>query len=620
MKLSTKQNLVSIGSIFAILTLSYIFMYSQLNNYFTRHIYQNIENEITIIKNELNSNLEQQKNNSSSQIFDENTYITIKKNINNKKFFADGYPFIINNKGDLLIHPTLETKNIGNYDFGSKIIESGIKSGDFEYFSAYDGAQMILSFSYYSPYNIYICYVAEKKKAEMFISNFNNQFLTILFICFIIISVVIFYLNKSIINIITEIYYTVKNYSINNFKNTITKTKYEEVEKISDCFEKIKDNYETVDNYAQKIGKNDFDFTINKDSGSLSMNLVKIKENIELAKQEAESRKEEDEKQKWINQGLAQFSDVLRQNTEDIQKHSDVVIQNIVKYVNANQGALFLVESEDGQEAMLKLVSAFAYETKKYISKTIPLGEGLIGTCAIEKNTVYLSEIPENYITITSGLGEAPPNYLLIVPIKRDNEILGVIEIASFYNLEQYKISFVEKIMESVASTLASAQINNQTKELLRKFESQSKEMSEKEEEMEQTIEELQATQEETAIREFEFQSIISTFTNNCFFVQYNVKGGITDVNSKYLDILGYTKTIIKTKTVFDGIIKDEDADKLKALWEGIKDGKSCNFSTSYLTNNEEIIDVSEVFCPIQSKQGSVDKIIKIVTIKNKTK
>ncbi len=134
------------------------------------------------------------------------------------------------------------------------------------------------------------------------------------------------------------------------------------------------------------------------------------------------------------------------------------------------------------------------------------LGEGLVGNCALEKQTMHLTEIPDNYIQITSGLGGSEPHSLLLIPMKMEDEVLGVIEIASFNEFEKYQIGFLEQASLSIASSLNMAETNRRTSELLEKTQQQAEEMSAQEEEMRQNMEELQATQEESSRRAEEFE------------------------------------------------------------------------------------------------------------------
>jgi len=142
-------------------------------------------------------------------------------------------------------------------------------------------------------------------------------------------------------------------------------------------------------------------------------------------------------------------------------------------------------------------------------SKRIDIGEGLVGTCALEKKTIHLTEIPENYIEITSGLGQATPNTILIVPLVAEGKIQGILEMASFAPFEDYEIQLIEKIAESVGVTMASVKTNAKNRELLERARMQAEELISHEEEMRQNLEEMRATQEDAFRREAELQDKI---------------------------------------------------------------------------------------------------------------
>jgi PAS domain S-box-containing protein len=205
----------------------------------------------------------------------------------------------------------------------------------------------------------------------------------------------------------------------------------------------------------------------------------------------------EEKERNWVTEGLARFIDILRSKNNEMTELTDDIIRNLIKYLEANQGALYIINDNNPEDLFLEMKACYAFERKKYIDQRIDIGEGLAGQAVLEKATIYMTEIPETYMRITSGLGEGSPRNLLIVPLKLDEQVLGVLEIASFAIFKKYQIEFVERLGESIASTIKAVKINQRTNKLLQDTQAQTQQLREQEEEVRQNMEELAATQEE---------------------------------------------------------------------------------------------------------------------------
>lgn len=196
----------------------------------------------------------------------------------------------------------------------------------------------------------------------------------------------------------------------------------------------------------------------------------------------------------WITEGIASFSETLRKSNNDLKEICEAIVSKLVKYIEANQGSIYLYNEES---KTLELKSTYAYDRKRFVHQNIELGEGLVGQCYLEQEKIILTNVPNDYIKITSGLGEALPNNIAIIPIKTNTEILGIIEIASFRVLETHQIEFLEQIAHEIANTIKSVKTNEYTHRLLEQSNLVTQELKNQEEEMRQNLEELQATQEE---------------------------------------------------------------------------------------------------------------------------
>ncbi len=259
--------------------------------------------------------------------------------------------------------------------------------------------------------------------------------------------------------------------------------------------------------FAQAIGEQnlELDFSTAGEADILGQSLIQMRNSLQ-------ENQDLENKRNWVTNGIAQFSDILRSTHENQEAYYQNFVSEITKYINANQCGLFIL-NEEQEEATLDLVAAYAYERQKHIKKSIAIGEGIVGQCYLEAKNIYMKEIPDNYVSITSGLGDATPSNLLVVPLKIDEEVQGVMELASFQIFEPHEVEFIEKIAESLASTISALKINSKTKLLLEESQQQTEEMRASEEEMRQNMEELEATQEEMRRTQQQFEDNESRLT-----------------------------------------------------------------------------------------------------------
>ncbi len=343
----------------------------------------------------------------------------------------------------------------------------------------------------------------------------------------------------------------------------------------------------------------------------LGILLNKLKDKLQKAQQEQSQRAHENEIRRYINEGLAKFADIMRLNSNNTQALGDNLIKNLTKYLNALQGMIFLTDEENGNE--LQLIAAFAFDRKKYMTKTIKIGEGLIGTCANEKKTIYLKKVPDDYARITSGMGDTPPNKVLIVPVMHEKDLVGVIELASLNELKPFEIELIEQIATSLASTIITVRNNTKTAQLLEKSQHQAAEMAEQEEEMRQNMEELKATQEESGRREEEMQGILNAVGSIFYILEYDHKGKIVHVNDRMVSFLEqpYDSFIGKSHNeVFSSESKLNDE-----FFVQVTNEKNNQNVSEILSWGSKKYKYTYAISPIISRYDEVIKILNLITI-----
>lgn len=274
------------------------------------------------------------------------------------------------------------------------------------------------------------------------------------------------------------------------------------VHSINDTIENLKD----ATDFVVAIGKGDFTIDYKE---SLDPNYEpgknKLADSLIEMQQKLRTLNEEEQKRKWANEGLARFVDIMRSSDDELSVLGDKIISTLVSYTRSNQGGLYILNDDNERNRYLELISLFAFDTKKHEQQVVKPGQGLLGQAFLEKETTYLTAIPEEYVRITSGLGGANPKSVLIVPLKVDRDVYGLVELASFNEFQAHEIAFVEKLGEMIASSLANVRTANKNKLLIRQFQQQAEEMKAQEEAMRQNMEELQATQEEVTRKEADY-------------------------------------------------------------------------------------------------------------------
>lgn len=525
-------------------------------------------------------------------------------------YYSSDFPSIVSRNGEYLIHIIREGQRLPLSAL-NHLKTSTNKQGSFFYTDFTDNSteERLLCYNYYEPYNAYIVLSVSPSEVLAPLANSRRTLILIIIFSAIVAALAMRFMIKPIVRNVNLVNIKLRQLSHGDIPNHLKIDSNDEIGVMVGSLNKLIDGLKQTTEFAREIGKNKLDYQYKPLSSKdeLGNALLEMRNNLKHANEEELRRKQEDDIRSWSNAGLAKFGDILRQNNNNLNVLADSIIQNLVNYLDANQGGIF-VYNESDSERYLELLSAFAYNRKKFIEKVINLGEGLVGTCALEKQTIYLKEIPEGYIAITSGLGEATPSSLLIVPLKLEDNIFGVLEVASFREFNSYEIDFVEKIGESIASTLFSVKNSIRTKILLEQSQQQREEMAAQEEEMRQNMEEMQATQEEMSRKNVELEVVTSAINQALLSMTLSEDGYIVDSNSNLQALVGFSKLELDGRLFFDLIHSDQRSD-FNAQWEQVLMGQSVNETLHLVGNNGVDCYVMASISPGIDDMGMIIKI-----------
>ena len=358
-------------------------------------------------------------------------------------------------------------------------------------------------------------------------------------------------------------------------------------------------------------GRKDIAMESGEKSDELTRSLVKLQEHLVNTREQDELRRKEDEQRRWTAEGLAKFGDILRANYDNLEELSFHIISNLVKYTNSNQGAVYILYNESEEDKHFQMTACYAYDRRKYADKRVEYGEGLVGACALEMEKIYMTEIPDDYLNISSGLGTANPRCLLLIPLNINETNHGVIEIASFYEMEQYKVEFIEKVAENVASTISTVKINIRTSKLLKESQEQANALAEQEEQMRQNMEELQATQEEADRYSEQFVSFTNSVNHTLIRAEYDTNGVLLYANAKFLNKLGYSGNEEVEGQHISLFINEKDREWFDPIWENLaKGGRHFEGYMKHVTKAGQDLWTMATYTCIRNNSGETEKVL----------
>ncbi len=401
-----------------------------------------------------------------------------------------------------------------------------------------------------------------------------------------------------------------------------------------------------VATFADKIGNNEFDYNFKplSDKDVLGNSLIKMRDNLLKAQEEERKRQEENKQRNWSSQGIAHFNEVIRSNNNDLNELTNAVVKELVDYTGASIGGLYIVD-EEADEPLIKLQAFYAYDRHKFMERTIHPGETLVGQCYIENDTIYINDVPDDYIYITSGLGKDKPRSILIVPLQFNEQTYGIIELASFEEMPKYKIEFVERISETIASAISTAKINERTAKLLEESNQKTKLLEEQEriakqniekvkkqlEELEEKYKNLEKEKDEYLSEKVKLQSLLEELNKQLEekiqkeqekykqlqhiidtvipYFELSINGDFIYANDLYCQLLKQPKEEILRSKHTNFVFRDFiNSGQYKKIWDNVKNKSIVETSIQYTIEGKNKL-INEKFVPVIDNDGNLLKI-----------
>ncbi|HET6568829.1 MAG TPA: response regulator, partial [Rhodothermales bacterium] len=196
--------------------------------------------------------------------------------------------------------------------------------------------------------------------------------------------------------------------------------------------------------------------------------------------------------QDWLKTNLTKFTQLL-QGQKELVPVSKLILSELAPLVNAHHGAFYISENiEEEADVNLRLMASYAYRERKGLANRFRVGEGLIGQCALEKERILITNVPSDYIQISSGLGSAPPYNIVVIPVIFEGQVKAVIELASFSSFSPIHLTFLDQLTESIGIVLNTIEANMRTEALLKQSQSLTQELQSQQDELTETNKRLE--------------------------------------------------------------------------------------------------------------------------------
>lgn len=511
------------------------------------------------------------------------------------------------------LYPELTELNVlSKILHGQRFSHSFTDSLNTNYFAAFEPITVGSSNSSWS-----ICLILPQNSLEKQFTNVLLQSIGIGIAGVLLISLIAFLVSSRISVSINEVSSVLNDLSkgvIDIPKQLESKKGKDEIANMNASVNKLINTLQKTTKFAKRIGSGDFSASSVKvtEEDVLGNALLDMQKNLKLGQEQEIERQKEREKLSWTQKGLTELGELLRTSNEGFEEYLLSILRYMLKFFKAEQGAIFLLNTSDRQNPFLELRAAYAYDKKKSLEARVEIGENVVGRCFQEKETIYMTNIPKGYTFVSSGLGSHQPKCLFLMPLIFEDEVLGVVEIASFRELEEFERDFLEIVGERVASSISAVEKNFETQTLLNQYKAKSLELANVETILENNKQELSKAKLNAQNYELENNVATDAIADFATVSLLGLDNRVIKVKDKSMEEKGYTQIeMIRRQQSALISLKHSKSREFKNLWEALLKGEEQTLTRHYIFKNNKV-KVIEIFKPIKDSEGKITKILNV--------
>ncbi|MBN2890256.1 MAG: GAF domain-containing protein [Bacteroidales bacterium] len=441
----------------------------------------------------------------------------------------------------------------------------------------------------------------------------KNSLLLVLLsgISILFISLIIWVVLSQIVGPIEKTTKTLESLSIGNARENL-KVSYsskDELGRMAIAVNLLIDSLVRTQIFAQEIGKGNLktEYDLAGKNDVLGQSLIEMRDNLLKAQEEEIYRSDESKRMSWMQNGITDVNEILREKSDNIINLSSELVKFLVNYTKSVQGGLYLIEKKDGIEYIV-LKAAYAYDRKKEMKSKLEIGEGLIGRVVKEKKPVAISNLPEGYLFVRSGLGEKSPQNLVIIPLIFEDAVLGAFELASFNNFTEHDIDFLQQIAVRITSSVSVLLKNVETSNLLKESQLQTATFEMKERQFMRQRKKLSEKQQDLELQSKFLGVALDAIKTLGLYLELDEEQNILDTNDFLLKEFEIQKEEIVGKNIASVTKVAQTATLwLSKFWEDILSGQTRKKLTTYIINDKEI-EITDTYFLVNT--GDSKKII----------